>query len=639
MCGIAGWFGSTSLDEQRAADLRTKLAEHILVRGHDGTGSYLSQNRKVGFQHARLSIIDPTARAAQPLVDAETGSSITYNGEIYNYQSLRDHLTALKCKFITTSDTEVILLGYLIEGVSFFSRLRGMYAFAIHDALHDRIVLARDHMGIKPLYICQNDGVFFFGSSARGLAKCANLGELDPAAAISFMLLGCVLEPLTAFKAVKMLPPGIAHVWDLRRDTTERHATGPFETATIESSTSYTTARPGADQLEEALRESVIAHFVSDVPVAVFQSAGLDSTLISTLAQRSGLSPTLITLGFGDFRGARLDEGPVSSNIARHLGLKHHLEYVDRSDFVDLLGRYLNDMESPTTDGINNYIVSSICGREGIKVALSGLGADEMFSGYPSFKQIPLAYHWRKLLKIPYFKLFVELYLRYIASGAGKSPKMKYILNYFNSIPDLYLFRRAVYAIEELQEQVPADVIRAGLTEFLAAFHALAAGAESGTQESVRHLERDIYMRNMLLRDADWAGMANGVEIRVPYVDEHLRRQICRSEDECPYTKADLAAVLARIDPTSPALGRKKTGFSVPYQTWFSQAQAPQRERFRTGAFGIRSWAREVYKAQFPDFIGAGARPAPSRAHGAEERSVSAKAYEAEPRGAETFSK
>jgi asparagine synthase (glutamine-hydrolysing) len=602
MCGIAGWIRGRTASDGQANTLARQLRQSILVRGPDGDGAQLSEDNRVGLINTRLAIIDPHARSNQPFVDKETGAVLVYNGEIYNYRELKAELHQDGVQWETMGDAEVILRGYLSQGIDFFRRLRGMYAFVIYDPRTREVVALRDSFGIKPLYIRQMDDGVFFGSSARGLAGIEPACALNPAAAVSFLTLGCIIEPLTCFQTISMASPSVAYIWRLQDDGVRARLVPITPAFPVTADPS----RPDPAVLEAALTDSVRAHFEADVEVAVLQSAGLDSTVISTLAARQGFNPVLVTIGFDEFRGTEFDEIPAAKEIAARLGLRHHPVYLNKAVFAELRQDFLAAMESPTTDAINTYLAAMVCRGAGLKVALSGVGGDELFAGYPSFKRLPRLYRARRVLTAPGVRAGVDLILGGLAASPSRSPKLAHLTRHLDTFAELYLFQRAIHLPQQLNDVLDPEVVREGMPGFLEAYNGWAKGAVDGGAADVRQLERDIYMRNMLLRDADWAGMAHGVEIRTPLVDLALHRSLCDADNRCGFNKRDLHSLLARLDPAYGTKLKSKTGFSVPYQAWFDPNLAPFSPR-QHGGRSIQGWHQEIAAETFPGWTAAAA--------------------------------
>lgn len=589
MCGLAGWIRVENCAPAQSQALAEELLSKIKIRGPDARGITIRNDGQIGLVHTRLAIIDIDNRSNQPMVDLATSVAISFNGEIYNYKILRSALQLEGEIFDTAGDTEVIIRGYLRHGIEFFSRLRGMYAFGIHDPRSGEVIALRDPLGIKPLYASVDNEAVFFGSSPRAIAEARGGLTGDPAAAVSVALLGCVLDPLSAFQGVGMLGPGVLHRWkicDGRISEIQLQINPVWERQDELPGDSWA--------LEVALSESVAAHFESDVPIAVFQSGGLDSKIITALAVRAGYRPHLITLVFEDFVDTDKDEGSAVASFAHQLGLEHTVVRLSETDFLLSVDKILHDMESPTIDGINTYLLAKACRELGFKVAISGLGGDELFAGYLSFSRIPALARFVSALGHRVPLRFLGALGAWSAKISHLPPKLVHASNYLSGMRDLYLLQRGIFLKEEATTVLSPYVLDEGLPKFMLAFNALTEGDAAPEPETVRRFERSVYMRNMLLKDADWAGMAHGVEIRTPLVDIVLERALCDSADRCRYGKADLSKLLGHISNHQSPVGRK-VGFSVPYQRWFAGGTART-----TPGSAIRAWCKRVLEVKFP---------------------------------------
>ena len=597
MCGIAGLFAygadAGPIEEQALLAIR----DHMRTRGPDGAGTWVAEDRRIGLAHRRLAIIDLSDAAAQPMASGDGASVVTFNGEIYNYRELRRDLEQSGVRFRTHSDTEVILSLYEREGAAMLPRLRGMFAFAIWDARRRGLLLARDPLGIKPLYFSDDGARLAIASQVTALAAAGIDVSPDPAACVSFFLLGYVLEPFTIRRRIRSLPAGHS-LWI---DQSGAREPQPFyalntilRSAEERGGITAENAEPGS--IGDAIAESVDAHLVADVPVAVFLSAGLDSTSIASLAARRGGGLRTVTLGFSEYQGSAQDEVPLAEEVARRLGCEHTTVRVSRKDFIAAREQLLAAMDQPTTDGVNSYFVSQAAAQCGVKVALSGVGGDELFAGYPGFRQIPQLVHWlRPFAAVPW----IGRGLRVVSSSMiarRTSPKYAGLLEYGTKLEHAYLLRRALFMPWELPRLLDPDLAREGWARLqpLLRFDQSTCGL-SGDRVRLTALEIDFYMRNQLLRDADWGGMAHSLEIRTPLVDaELLYRLAPRLAGARPPTKLDMARAtpLARMDDV---LARPKTGFTVPIRDWL-MASATQKNPER----GLRGWAKEVFSHHVP---------------------------------------
>ncbi|MBS0520553.1 MAG: asparagine synthase (glutamine-hydrolyzing) [Proteobacteria bacterium] len=601
MCGIAGIFAY--LDVAPAVD-RGELArmnERMAPRGPDGSGDWFSPDGRVGFTHRRLAIIDLSERGAQPMHSADGKLTITFNGEIYNYRELRAELERKGHVFRTETDTEVLLQLYADRGPAMVEALRGMFAFGLWDAARRSLLLARDPLGIKPLYYADDGWTVRFASQAKALlAGGAVSRDPEPAGIVGFHLFGNVPEPFTVWQSIRSLPAGCTMTVD---------ATGPDLPAPyyrVADALGRRAARPCAladarSRLSAAVHESVRYHLVADVPVAVFLSAGLDSgALLGTMAELGVRDISAVTLSFEEFRGTANDETPLAAEVAARYGARHIVRTVNRAEFERDLPALLDAMDLPTIDGINTWFVSKAAHEAGIKVALSGLGADECFGGYPSFRELPRFVHALAPLRVlPGAGALVR---RVLAAGVGSAiglhPKAAGILEYGGSWAGAYLLRRGVLMPWELAGPLDADIVEEGLRRLVPLGRTedeLKADSPLGDFDRVAALETALYMRNQLLRDSDWAGMAHSIEIRVPYVDPFFLASLPPGDIlAAAGAKAAIADVPQPPLP-EPLRNRAKTGFATPVGHWIREAAGPGGGTSFSAA--SRAWMRRVWQA------------------------------------------
>jgi asparagine synthase (glutamine-hydrolysing) len=596
MCGIAGAFafGLSAKKIDKTVIERLNLQQRR--RGPDGTGLWLSTDERIVLGHQRLAIIDPGPGGAQPMRDATGRWIISFNGEIYNYRALREELERLGCVFETNSDTEVLINVVAYWGESGFRKLRGMYAVALWDCVERELWLIRDPYGIKPLYLAESAGTLWFASQARALARCAPINTSREAAALTgFYLWGHIPEPFTWWAGIRMLPAG--HVLRVRADA-ECH-TKPF--AKIEHTYVDHPARPlQCGELRSLLCDSVTHHLVSDVPVGIFLSAGIDSNAVAALASELSSNLQSVTLAFDEYVGTDGDEAPLAEAAARAFGCKHTSYRIGRSEFEAVVDDFFDCMDQPTIDGLNTYLVSYAAGKLGLKVALSGLGGDELFGGYPSFWDVPQVAQWgRRLSILQPFGDTIRRALRTI-NLPGMPPKLPALFTHSASLAKAYFLRRALYLEDELDTLLDESWISEGLKRLatqptLATTCAPLNAAGASEHVQVAALESCWYMRNQLLRDTDWSSMAHGVEVRVPFVDFALIESLGPAiASKSPPTKRDLAACSDRIP--AAICKRAKTGFTTPVRKWIA-VQERDWER------GLRGWATRVHQRLRTDAV------------------------------------
>jgi asparagine synthase (glutamine-hydrolysing) len=391
MCGIAAIYAYHSTAPKVGRGELRRIRDHMAARGPDGCGEWFSEDGCIALGHRRLAIIDLSERGAQPIVSADSQLVISFNGEIYNYRTLRTQLERKGYVFQSQSDTEVLLHLYAEKGEAMLEELRGMYALALWDGRKKGLFLARDPFGIKPLYYADDGTTIRVTSQVKALLKGAHIDTTpEPAGHVGFYLWGHVPEPYTLYKGIRALPAGSA-LWV---DGTGRHEPRHFFSLTgelVRAGESALTLHPEERQerLRAALIDTVRHHLIADVPVGVFLSSGLDSTTLMALTAERGGGLRTVTLGFGEYQGTANDETPLAELVAKHYGASHQTRWVTRQDFQGEFQKLLEAMDQPTIDGVNSYFVSRAAASTGLKVALSGLGGDELLGGYPSFRQIP----------------------------------------------------------------------------------------------------------------------------------------------------------------------------------------------------------------------------------------------------------
>jgi len=569
MCGINGILRLSSAAPVVDAEVALRTRDAMALRGPDGCGLWVDPDGSIALGHRRLAIIDLSETGAQPMEYDGGRYRLVFNGEIYNYKELREPLERDGVRFRSTSDSEVILALFAREGTAMLGKLRGMFALAIWDAAARRLVLARDPYGIKPLYVTDEGGWLQFASQVKALEAGGRVGcELDPVALAGFLLWGSVPEPRTIRKAVRAVPAGHVLVVEDGRVGAPQAFRDLRELR-----------RAPCGSLADALMGSVRAHLVADVPVAVFLSAGIDSSVIAALAQRATVGElTTLTMRFADHAGTPSDEGPEAAAIARALGTRHVERLLTRDDLRGLWPNVLAAMDQPSVDGFNTYVVSRVAHEAGCKVVLSGLGGDELFGGYESFEDVPTwarRAHW--LARVPGMPVAWPALTR----RWGRSrPKLPGLLRYGDSIPGAYFLRRGLFLPEELPAVLGEELAVEGLREADPVGAATVAMGTSGETAdpwvAVHVLESTLYMRNQLLRDSDWASMAHSLELRVPFVDVTLRDQVAGLGFE-PARSAGKGAIVSVASPELPAVvaSRAKTGFSIPIAGALAGDDAP----------------------------------------------------------------
>lgn len=605
MCGIAGIYGYhyAALAVERA-ELR-RIRDHMVARGPDGAGEWYSADGRLALGHRRLSIIDLSQRAVQPMQNADGNLVVTFNGEIYNYRSLRRQLETKGYRFRTESDTEVLLHLYADKGDALVHDLRGMFAFALWDGKRQALLLARDPYGIKPLYYADDGWTFRFASQVKALLAGGRISrDPEPAGLAGFCLFGYVPEPYTTYLEIRSVPAGSC-VWV---DATGSHASKPyFSLAQIYREAEHDGSVNSGDYqkfVTEALLDSVRHHLVADVPVGVFLSSGIDSSALLGLMRDTGQADIqAITVAFDEYRGEAGDEAPLARLVAERYGARHTTRVVTEREFHDDLPKILEAMDQPSIDGINTWFAAKAAHEQGLKVVISGLGGDELFGGYPSFLDLP---RWVRTLSLPGSLPFAGDVFRRLMNAIGPAHvhrKSAGLLKYGGTYAGAYLLRRGLFMPWEIDAFMDTELIREGLRRLSpVAFIADAINPAPATPfAKVATLEAAHYMRNQLLRDADWAGMAHSLEIRLPLVDARLLERIARVTTRRATPSKKWLAASPTIPLPAAVTAREKTGFTTPIERWLLQGEHTQAWRHVSSLANpacpwARRWAYEILR-------------------------------------------
>ncbi len=607
MCGIAAIYAHRQAAPRVDPDELLRIRERMRSRGPDGEGLWVSPDGRVGLAHRRLAIIDLSAAGAQPMFSPDGRLGVVFNGEIYNHREIRSNLEREGRVFVSKSDTEVLLHLYAVRGRDFVRDLRGMFAFALWDARERALLLGRDPLGIKPLYYADDGRTIRVASQVKALlAGGAISRDPEPAGVTGFFLWGSVPEPWTTFRTVRALPAGTT----MAVSQSGVEAPEPFFSAAAgiraaEAEAVGFSEAQAIERIGSAVRESVRTHLVADVPVGAFLSAGVDSNAVTGIAAGMiGNRLRTVTISFNEFAGTSEDEAPLAEEMAGAWGTDHAAIRIDRETFESEVPRLLEAMDQPTVDGVNTYFVSRAAREAGLKVALSGLGGDELFGGYPSFQQVPRMVRWAK---VPGLVPGLGRAFRW-GAGLGRNvfgvrPKTAGLIEYGGTYEGAYFLRRGLFMPWELSSVMDADMAREGLRSVYPIDHLneLMTPRPRTAFGRVAALEIGQYMRNQLLRDADWASMAHGLEVRVPLVDGSLVREAAgiMGARLARRRKGALVDALG-LAPLRAAAKRPKTGFGIPVWEWISRCRDLDAWR-RVPALGgpavhgSRRWAYMVY--------------------------------------------
>jgi asparagine synthase (glutamine-hydrolysing) len=577
MCGIAGVVQRDGPLPGDVSALAEALGHALAHRGPDGAGTWQAAQGNVLLVHRRLAIIDPGAGGAQPMATPDGRFHIVFNGEVYNYRALRAALQSRGERFVSGSDTEVLLRLVARGGAASLSEVRGMFALACWDALEHSLLVARDRFGIKPLYVAAGPRHIAFASELEALrASGLGGGETSAAGVLAFLEWGSVPPPLTWQRGIDMLEPGTWRRW--RLDGREEH--GVFADARLAYS-SNASPRRSADAFRAdvgpAVRESVRAHLVADVPVGVFLSGGIDSgALVSCATSVGAENLQTFTVGFDD-ESSEVDR---ARSVATMFGTTHHELHVEPADVARELPAVLARLDQPTIDAVNSFFVARAVAATGIKAVLSGAGGDELFGGYPSFTRLPRAIAAKQLAGPlwpavgPVAGVFMPARLR---------ARWRHFASTNGSLVEAYRVQRGFFLPDEVAS-LAGPALRAGsiwrdaVAEVKDAERALLSpAAPEAPQAAVARLESRLYLGSQLLRDLDVMSMAHGLEVRVPFVDHDLVERVWPELSLHPELMAGkrlLSGTLERPLPDA-VVGHPKQGFTLPFGRWMGGELGP----------------------------------------------------------------
>ena len=578
------------------------MAAAMAHRGPDEDGFLINDPRVPGtaLGMRRLSIID-LAGGHQPVWNEKRDVAVVFNGELYNYQDLRERLKLAGHQFSTQSDTEILVHGWEEWGEDLLNELRGMFAFALldlrkHFATVPVLFLARDPLGIKPLYYTHTEKGFAFASELRALLKSrAVKAKLSEDALTSYLLFGSVSEPVTLIEELFSLPPGhrlLLHIPERRRSPRARPWWDPARSSAARDPRRVRDFGAASARLRTMLEDAVRAHLIADVPVGLFLSSGLDSSAIAALAAREQHGIQSFTLTFPD---TGYDEGPLARVVAQRTGTKHTEVPLQGKDVLGRLDEAIAALDQPTMDGINTYFVSWAARQVGLKVALSGLGGDELFAGYRTFSDTP------KLIKLEHVSRFVPGAFRRISAplvntilarngaiDAARKASDAWLVP--DALPHPYFFTRLLFPPSELGRLMEpryrsSTVAPDGVTlepTWLGWLENVADQAHAKESAAgVSWLEMRTYMANTLLRDTDSVSMARSLEVRVPFLDTPLVEFACALPDAARIQpgvqKGLLRSALAGLIPPEILEQRKRT-FTLPWEDWLRKALKPRVE-------------------------------------------------------------
>lgn len=585
MCSIAGIItvGERTKGEQNPAQALESMIPALRHRGPDDNGIWLKPNSNinstfVGLGNTRLAIIDLSPAGHQPMFDAETGACLTYNGEIYNFQTLRKELDDSNRAWKSFTDTEVVLRAYERWGVSCLERFRGMFALALWDAGDHKLLLARDPLGIKPLYYYQTKNLFIFASEIRALLASGLIPRrLSRTGLASYLEYGSVESPETIIEGVRSLLPGhCLIVKSSEEEISVDERTFNDEVFEPLPQSRFGNRDKAVEHLREVLQESVRLHLVSDVPLGVFLSGGMDSSAIVALMSRiAGERVKSFSVTFAE---KKFTEATHARSVAERFGTEHREIPLSEEGLLEMLPGALRAIDQPTMDGINTFVVSKSVREAGITVALSGLGGDELFAGYSTFQR------FRKLESLSPVPQGVRRAVSTIGSAVlNDSVQRRKFWQLFKSDGSpraAYSVTRQLFSMKEIGELLKDVPSRSEVCYHEEALDSINA---------VSLCELQGYMTNTLLRDTDFMSMAHSLEVRVPFVDSEVVRFVLSIPGEWKMNggraKPLLQDALKDLLPEK-LMQRPKMGFTLPFENWMqSRLRSQLDEVFMDGKY------------------------------------------------------
>jgi asparagine synthase (glutamine-hydrolysing) len=550
MCGLIAIIKTSVKSKVKRQEI-ISIRDSMIDRGRDSCGLYLSKDRRIGLGHRRMSIIDLSKKGKQPMSALlNKNLKIIFNGEIYNYQELKIKLIGKGYKFKSNTDTEVILNGYMEWGDNVVKFLEGMFAFIIYDEKKKEIFCARDPFGIKPLYIYNYNQEILLASQVKAILKHKGLNkEICSAGRASYYLWGHIMEPYTLFKNIKCIEAGSILKFSVSGKIKKKFFFSPLKL--------YQNKKPYKqfNNLNDIIKNSIHKHLISDVPLGVFLSSGIDSSVISYFSSKlSKRKIKTITIGFKNSNPKIFDETYTAQKTAKSIGTMHKNIYIDISKKKLEFGKFLKSMDLPTVDGFNTWLACREAKKNGCKVMLSGLGGDEFFSGYPTLSRANILLNYYKIQKFLKFDFIINKLSHYLMKNKFK---YKSIINYSSNVGDVYLLLRSYFLPEQIASLNKKNNLLIGLKKIVKVYRTFVKKLTKLPLElQVKILEMNIYMKSRLLKDADWIGYAHNIELRTPLLDLKV------AEISKNMNKKNLFNTAK--DLPKEILKKTKTGFAIP---------------------------------------------------------------------------
>jgi asparagine synthase (glutamine-hydrolysing) len=557
MCGISGFVSAFS--EDRAKSIIQKMTEAIAHRGPDAQGIF--QKNKVTLGHRRLSIIDTSAAGNQPFIDEEARVTIVFNGEIYNYRELKKQLES-EFNFRTATDTEVIIAAYIKWGIDCIHQFIGMFAFALYDENSDELFIVRDRMGIKPIYYAEQNGAFFFASELRALLASDHVSrKLCVHALTDYLRYQTVHAPFTIIDEVYMLMPG--HFIHFKEG--DHKIIKYWEMNDFASASSSYERQEVKKKVNDLLQSSVELRMRADVPFGAFLSGGIDSSIIVGLMARASSFP-VHTFSI-TFKEQEFDESPYSKLISKRFNTEHTEIELSANDFLRTIPQAIASLDHPSGDGPNTYVVSEATRKNGVKMALSGLGGDEVFCGYEVFKRIYSVEQKKWIAATPkVLRTLAASTLQKFKPGIA-SEKIAALLKDENPKSSLaYALSRQVWMDLSFEKMAFAK----DTTNVVKDLFDNLPDSSTRILSKVSLAEMQTYMQNVLLRDTDQMSMKHALEVRVPFLDHRLVEYVLGVDDAIKYPSTPKQLLVESMDGLIPneIVDRPKMGFTFPWKYW-----------------------------------------------------------------------
>jgi asparagine synthase (glutamine-hydrolysing) len=559
MCGITGIARFKNREE--CVEKVRVMNRHIAHRGPDADGIWTHDFCVLG--HRRLSIIDTSAAGNQPFLSEDKSLVVVFNGEIYNYLELRKDL-ANDHTFKTQTDTEVILAAYKKWGVDCLEHFFGMFAFALWDEKQAQLLIARDRLGVKPLYYSETEHGFLFASELRSILSTGWVDRrISANAAADYLRYQTVHAPNTIIDGVHMLMPGHRMVIDAKGIRTERWWDVTDSRVRLDGSESKGSV---CKHINELLQSSVELRMRADVPFGAFLSGGIDSSIVVGLMSRISSHP--VNTFSITFNEEAYDESPYSELIAKRFNTKHTAIQLSASHFLNMVPEALLAMDHPSGDGPNTYVVSKATREAGVKMALSGLGGDEVFAGYDVFRRMKAleTKQWLNSLPLAIRKNAGAL-MRVVKPSAASEKIAAALAQERIDLAHFYPLTRQVLYDSEVDRLLKNRPIERNCVELLSQ---AVSGTRMPTLSKVSVLEISTYMQNVLLRDADQMSMAHALEIRVPFLDHRLIEFVLGVSDKHKYPHTPKELLTESVGDLIPReiIDRPKMGFTFPWAVW-----------------------------------------------------------------------